>query len=127
MPHEQAHSQPTFWDRIGVWLVAMLLTAFLLGVMGPLISSASADHLSGTRDDGSGEVVASDEDEDDDDQGTDSGESSIGTHSGNTATGTTQGTGASVTVSNSRNDRSAKTATGTTRGTGPSRSISNSS
>jgi hypothetical protein len=132
------HTETTGWDRLGIAAVILLIGAFLLTAMTPLVSSAGAgDSIAGTRDDGAPEVVAVGDDDDDDDDdkgpagtgtngGTNSGSVSVGTNSGDTATGTTEGTGVSRSVSNSR-DRSANTATGTTRGTGKSKSVSNSS
>jgi len=125
--HDEAQER-TLWDRIGIAAVLLLVAAFLLGTMAPLMSSAGAD-LTGKRDDDSRELVAVEDDDDDDDalgKGSRSGGDTSRSHSANTKTGTTKGTGPSKTVSNS-SDRSANTKTGTTRGTGPSRSVSNSS
>ena len=128
MPYEESAPEATTWDRIGPAFVAMLLAAFMLTLLSPMIASAGADELSATRDDGSGELLASEEEDDDedDDPGSESGQASIGSFSGNTATGTTAGTGLSKSVSES-GDASAQTATGSTRGTGASQSVSNSS
>jgi hypothetical protein len=117
------------WNRIGFVGVLFLLVAFVLGFMGPTLTSAGADELVGKRDDGVHELVAGGDDEDDDDgdgatEGT--GEPSIGSNSGNTATGTTKGTGKSHSVSDT-SEQSKNTKTGTTKGTGPSHSVSNSS
>jgi hypothetical protein len=132
--HEETFA-PSLWDRIGIGALALLLIAFLVGTMAPLMSSAGAE-IAGNRDDGSGELVAVEDDDDDDDlaKGSNSGNSSHSgngnsnskSNSANTPTGTTKGTGDSKSVTNS-SSRSANTKTGTTN-TGASRkSVSNSS
>ena len=128
-------------DRIIIAAVAVLIGAFTLGALGPLVTPASGDDVAGKRDDDAVEVVPVDEEDDEDDRfaragdssggdtsrGTgDSGSRSIGSRSGNTKTGTTNNTGKSKSVSNS-SGASKNTATGTTRGTGKSASVSNSS
>lgn len=132
----------TTFDKLIVAAVAVLIAAFTLGALGPMVSQAIGDDVTGKRDDDAVEVEAIDDDDDDDDRfnraGTrtgdtsgragsgDSGSRSIGSNSANTRTGTTRGTGVSKTVSNT-GDKSRNTKTGTTRGTGPSKSVSNSS
>jgi hypothetical protein len=129
----------TTFDRVIVTAVALLIAAFTLGALGPLVTPASGDNVSGARDDEAPDVALIDEEDDDgddplargDDTDGDSGNSnsgsrSIGSRSGNTRTGTTNGTGISKTVSNS-SDASKNTKTGTSRGTGRSATISNSS
>jgi hypothetical protein len=142
----------TTFDRIIVAAVAVLIGAFTLGALGPLVTEASGDDVSGKRDDDGVEVALVDEEDDDadgdplardnsrsrggdDSRGDNTGKSkasrnsgsrSIGSNSGNTRTGTTNGTGKSRSVSNS-SGASKNTATGTTRGTGKSASVSNSS
>jgi hypothetical protein len=135
----------TTFDRIIVTAVAVLVGAFTLGALGPLVTQANGDNVNGVRDDDAVEVALVDDEDDDgddplardgsrsrgDDTGKsrgsgDSGSKSIGSNSGNTKTGTTNGTGKSKSVSNSAG-ASKNTATGTTRGTGKSASVSNSS
>ena len=140
----------TTFDRIIVAAVAVLIGAFTLGALGPLVTEASGDDVSGKRDDDGVEVALVDEEGDDgdplardnsrsrggdDSRGDNTGKSkasrnsgsrSNGSNSGNTKTGTTNGTGKSKSVSNSAG-ASKNTATGTTRGTGKSASVSNSS
>jgi hypothetical protein len=131
----------TTFDRIVVAAVAVLIGAFTLGALGPLVTEASGDNVNGVRDDDARDVVLIDEEDDDGDdpfaRGGDTGDTSgkasrnsgsrsIGSNSGNTKTGTTNGTGKSKSVSNSAG-ASKNTATGTTRGTGKSASVSNSS
>jgi hypothetical protein len=131
-------------DRIIVVAVMVLIGAFTLGALGPLVTQASGDNVNGVRDDDAPDVVLIDEEDGDGDdplargetgsKGDDtsrkasrnSGSRSIGSNSGNTRTGTTNGTGKSRSVSNS-SGASKNTATGTTRGTGKSKSVSNSS
>lgn len=131
MHYEDSYVESTLWNRISMVIGALMAAAFLFAVISPVVSSAGADDsVAGVRDDGSGDLIASeDDDDDDDDQGTDNtGQPSIGSNSGNTATGTTVGTGLSQSVSDSgQGDASANTATGTTQGTGLSHSVSNSS
>jgi len=132
----------TTLDQIIVAAVAVLIAAFTLGTLGPLVSPATGDDVAGKRGGDGAEIEAVEEEDDDRDRfarddtnsGGDnsrsrsgnSGSRSIGSHSANTNTGTTKNTGVSKTVSNS-SDASKNTKTGTTRGTGPSKSISNSS
>jgi hypothetical protein len=135
----------TTFDRIIVTAVAVLIGAFTLGALGPLVTQANAGDVNGVRDDDAVEVALIDDEDDDGDdplardgsrsRGDDtsrskasrnSGSRSIGSNSGNTRTGTTNGTGKSRSVSNS-SGASKNTATGTTRGTGKSASVSNSS
>jgi hypothetical protein len=130
--HEEGtmeHTERTYWDRIGLAGLIVMLAAILFAATSPLIASAGAeDSVTGNRDDDAAELVAVGDDYDDDNTNRDSnsGQPSIGSNSGNTGTGSTAGTGQSKSVSNS-SDRSANTATGTTQGTGPSASVSNSS
>jgi len=130
----------TTLDRIIVAAVAVLIAAFTLGSLGPLVSPASGDEVAGTRDDDAAEIEALEETDDDGDpfargdsnsggdnsRSGNSGSRSIGSNSANTRSGTTRGTGVSKTVSDS-GDNSKNTKTGTTRGTGPSNTVSNSS
>ncbi|MGI9019299.1 MAG: hypothetical protein ACR2G3_01140 [Solirubrobacterales bacterium] len=126
MHYEDTYNQSTIWNRISIAALTLMAAAFLFAVISPVF--ASADDSAGVRDDGAGELIASEEDDDDDDQGSDgTGQPSIGSESGNTATGTTAGTGVSQSVSDSGDSASANTATGTTQGTGASQSVSNSS
>ncbi len=129
MHYEDSYIESTLWNRIGIVVGALMAAAFLFAVISPVVSTAGADDsVAGVRDDGSGDLIASeDEDEDGDPDVSDgTGQASIGSFSGNTATGTTAGTGVSQSVSDSGN-ASANTATGTTQGTGQSHSVSNSS
>lgn len=127
MHYEDTYDESALWNRISIAALTLMAAAFLFAVISPVF--ASADDSAGVRDDGSGELIASeDEDDDDDDEGSDgTGQPSIGSESGNTATGTTAGTGVSQSVSDSGDSASANTATGTTQGTGASQSVSNSS
>ncbi|MEK6273184.1 MAG: hypothetical protein AABM42_11145 [Actinomycetota bacterium] len=135
MHYEDSYIESTLWNRIGIVALTLMAAAFLFAVISPVVSSAGADDsVAGLREDGSGNLIASEDDDDDDDQGSDdtagsdgTGQPSLGSNSGNTATGTTRGTGVSHSVSDSGDSASANTATGTTRGTGPSHSVSNSS
>lgn len=114
-------------SRIGAGIVTMLVAAFALGAMFMFLAPLdAADAVSGHRDDGAEECDSSgpgDGDCDDEDDTT----ITTTSHSAATQTGTTQGTGASQTVSESRDERSANTHTGSTQGTGQSNSVSNSS
>lgn len=131
MHYEDSYNiESMLWNRISIVIGALMAAAFLFAAISPFVASAGADDsVAGVRDDGSGDLIASEDDDDDDgdDQGTDdTGQPSIGSNSGNTATGTTVGTGVSQSVSDS-DSASANTATGTTQGTGLSHSVSNSS
>jgi len=105
----------TAWDRIGISAVVLLLAAFVLSMVGPLVSSVGAeDRVAGNRDDKAVEVVAVEDDDDDDGRDRSGG-------------GSNSSGGNSGAADNSKNSKSANTRTGTTRGTGPSNSVSNSS
>ena len=130
MHYEDTYDESALWNRISIVALTLMAAAFMFAVISPVFASAD-ESVDGVRDDGSGDLVAN-EDEDDDDQGDDdissgTGQPSIGSESANTATGTTAGTGVSNSISDSGNDASANTATGTTQGTGVSHSVSNSS
>ena len=133
MHYEDHHNESPLWNRIAIVALALMAAAYLFAVISPAVSSAGADDQVALREDGSGDLVASQDDDDDDDdddteQGSDgTGQRSIGSESANTHTGTTRGTGVSQSVSDSGNSASANTGTGTTRGTGQSHSVSNSS
>ncbi len=132
MHYEDTYDESALWNRISIAALTLMAAAFMFAIISPVFASAY-DSVDGVRDDGSGDLVANEEEEDgedgdngDDDISSGTGQPSIGSFSGNTATGTTAGTGVSQSVSDS-SDESANTATGTTRGTGASHSVSNSS
>jgi hypothetical protein len=135
MNSEEQYNESPLWNRLAIVALALMAAAYLFAAISPAVSSAGADDQLALRDDGSGDVVASHDDDDDgDDDGDDTeqgsdgtGQHSIGSHSANTHTGTTHGTGVSHSVSDSGNSASANTGTGTTHGTGQSHSVSNSS
>ena len=135
MHSEEHYNESPLWNRIAIVALALMAAAYLFAAISPAVSSAGADDQLALREDGSGDMVASkdddgdgDDDGDDTEQGSDgTGQRSIGSHSANTHTGTTHGTGVSHSVSDSGNSASANTGTGTTHGTGQSHSVSNSS